>query len=75
MDFFGVGPAVPALAPEDSCRRGIEYRPDDFLEIDVRLYLDGSALTWNDADNRLKDVPDALQGPWEDRRRSVHYQR
>jgi len=42
--------------------REVEYRPDYRLEIDVRLYLDGSALIWNDVDNRLKDVLDALQG-------------
>jgi len=28
----------------------------------VRLYLNGGTLDWNDIDNRLKDVLDALQG-------------
>ena len=53
---------IHAAATRVQDRRRIEYRPDDQLEIDVRLYLDGSALTCNDVDNRLKDVLDALQG-------------
>jgi len=53
---------IHAAAKEVQDRRGVSYRPDDHLEIEVRLYLDGGALTWNDLDNRLKDVLDALQG-------------
>lgn len=53
---------IHAAATEVQHRRGVEYHPDDHLEIDIRLYLDGRALTWNDVDNRLKDVLDALQG-------------
>lgn len=41
---------------------GIVYRPEDKLEVIVRLYLDGNALLAHDVDNRLKDILDALQG-------------
>ncbi len=53
---------IHAAAMEVQNRSGLQYRPDDLLEIDVRLYLDGRALSRNDVDNRLKDVLDALQG-------------
>ncbi len=43
-------------------RTGIRYAAADRLAIEVRLYLTGRALHWNDVDNRLKDVLDALQG-------------
>lgn len=38
------------------------YQPTDKLEVEVRLYMKGSALGLHDVDNRLKDVLDALQG-------------
>jgi len=41
---------------------GIEYRDDDRLELDLKLYLHEKALEIHDVDNRLKDVMDALQG-------------
>jgi hypothetical protein len=41
---------------------GAVYRPEDKLEVVVRLYLDGHALLTHDVDNRLKDILDALQG-------------
>lgn len=41
---------------------GIEYRDDDRLELDLKLYLNEKALEIHDVDNRLKDVMDALQG-------------
>ena len=42
--------------------RGIEYRPEDKLELIVTLYLDEAGLKLHDVDNRLKDIMDALQG-------------
>jgi Holliday junction resolvase RusA-like endonuclease len=53
---------IHAAATKQLRRRAVEYRPEDRLQIDVRLYLSGNALTWHDVDNRLKDVLDALQG-------------
>lgn len=41
---------------------GVSYRPNDRLEVAVRLYLEGTGLEINDVDNRLKDILDALQG-------------
>ena len=41
---------------------GVTYRPQDKVEIYVRLYFDGGKLRMTDVDNRLKDVMDALQG-------------
>ncbi|MFQ5968845.1 MAG: hypothetical protein ACE5MI_14770 [Acidimicrobiia bacterium] len=43
-------------------QRGVVYREKDKLELQVRLYLKGTALRLHDVDNRLKDVMDALQG-------------
>jgi hypothetical protein len=42
--------------------RRIQYRPTDFLELDIRLYIPGKSLKAHDVDNRMKDVMDALQG-------------
>ena len=53
---------IHAAATEVQQRRGIQFRTGDRLEVEVRSYLDGGALDWNDVDNRLKDVLDALQG-------------
>jgi Holliday junction resolvase RusA-like endonuclease len=41
---------------------GITYHPSDNLELKVKLYMDGTALSSHDVDNRLKDIMDALQG-------------
>ncbi len=41
--------------------RGVTYRSDDRLAVEVVLYLDGVAIGFHDVDNRLKDVLDALQ--------------
>jgi len=38
------------------------YHPSDKLEINIKLYLEGTALSSHDVDNRLKDIMDALQG-------------
>ena len=54
--------AIQAAALDSQRRGGIRYRSGDQLEVRVRLYMEGSALTSNDVDNRLKDVLDALQG-------------
>ena len=40
----------------------ITYYPSDRLELKVRLYMEGGALSSQDVDNRLKDIMDALQG-------------
>jgi hypothetical protein len=42
--------------------RHVVYQPDDLLAVSLVFYLDGLALGIHDADNRLKDVLDALQG-------------
>src|SRR5438105_4193056 len=54
--------AVHAAALDRQQRTGISYRSSDQLEVRVRLYMNRSALTSHDVDNRLKDVLDALQG-------------
>ena len=41
---------------------GIQYRPEDKLIINVKLYLDKNAVLFHDLDNRLKDIMDSLQG-------------
>lgn len=41
---------------------GISYTKNDRLELNVKLYFEGSAISFHDVDNRLKDVMDALQG-------------
>ena len=44
-------------------KAGIEYGPDDLLEVVVMLYLKkGKRHDIHDVDNRLKDILDALQG-------------
>jgi hypothetical protein len=44
-------------------KAGIEYGPDDLLEVVVLLYLKkGKRHDIHDVDNRLKDILDALQG-------------
>jgi len=42
-------------------KSGVFYHPSDKLELNVRLYLEGTALSSHDVDNRLKDIMDALQ--------------
>jgi Holliday junction resolvase RusA-like endonuclease len=42
---------------------GVQYDPNDRLEVVVLLYLSkGKRLAIHDVDNRLKDILDALQG-------------
>ncbi len=43
-------------------RSAVSYRPDDKLEVQVRLYMNDVQLSFHDVDNRLKDILDALQG-------------
>lgn len=43
-------------------RAGISYRPSDKLELRVKRYMNSTALSFHDIDNRLKDIMDALQG-------------
>jgi hypothetical protein len=46
-----------------ACREnGIQYRPNDKLELEVVLYLGGRELGVHDVNNRLKDIMDSLQG-------------
>jgi hypothetical protein len=40
----------------------IRFSEHDKLEVDIRLYLNSTALRIHDIDNRLKDILDALQG-------------
>jgi hypothetical protein len=42
-------------------KSGVFYHPSDKLELNVKLYLEGTALSSHDVDNRLKDIMDALQ--------------
>ena len=41
---------------------GISYQPSDKLDLKIKLYMNSSALSFHDVDNRLKDIMDALQG-------------
>ena len=43
-------------------KAGISYLSYDKLELNVKLYMDSTALFCHDVDNRLKDIMDALQG-------------
>lgn len=43
-------------------KAGISYSSSDKLELKVKLYIDGTAISFHDVDNRLKDIMDALQG-------------
>ena len=40
----------------------VVYKLTDKLELEIKLYIKGSALFVHDVDNRLKDIMDALQG-------------
>ena len=40
----------------------VRFSASDKLQLEVRLYLHGIALSFHDVDNRLKDIMDALQG-------------
>jgi len=42
--------------------RGIEYTPDQKLELIITLYLEDPHIRFHDVDNRLKDIMDSLQG-------------
>jgi len=46
-----------------ACRgNAIRYLPDDKLELGIILYLGKQDLRFQDVDNRLKDIMDAMQG-------------
>ena len=47
---------------EQEVKTGVRYKPEDKLEVIVRIYLDDRKLHSIDVDNRLKDILDALQG-------------
>ena len=51
----------------------VVYNQKDKLEVEVRLYMTGSALRSHDVDNRLKDILDALQGRAGGTRASTSY--
>jgi len=47
----------------EACQQNaIRYLPDDKLELEIVLYLGSQELRFQDVDNRLKDIMDALQG-------------
>ena len=52
---------INALVHQEKVRSRISYSPSDKLEVDVILYMDKTALSFHDVDNRLKDILDALQ--------------
>ncbi len=54
--------ALYVAALEGLAKARVHYRQPDKLEVHLRLYMDHRSLKWNDVDNRLKDVLDALQG-------------
>ncbi len=54
--------SIHAEASKAMQRAGVTYRPDDLLELDVRIYFPSAAIWMHDIDNRLKDIMDALQG-------------
>jgi Holliday junction resolvase RusA-like endonuclease len=54
--------SIHRIAAAAMRERGITYRPEDRLEINLRLYLAPAKLAVVDVDNRLKDAMDALQG-------------
>jgi len=47
---------------EEQTKSPVRYTETDKLEIQVRIYIQGTALAMHDVDNRLKDIMDALQG-------------
>jgi Holliday junction resolvase RusA-like endonuclease len=49
-------------AQKVALEHNIKYQKNDKLEITVKLYLNKTALSFHDVDNRLKDIMDALQG-------------
>ena len=51
-----------SAAAQELESKGIRYAEQDRLELKVLLYLNESALSFHDVDNRLKDLMDALQG-------------
>ena len=53
---------IHRIALLEAERAEVSYQPTDKLELKVRLYLKDSPLFFNDLDNRLKDIMDALQG-------------
>ena len=50
---------VIASAATKSC---VFYHSSDKLELNVKLYLEGTALCSHDVGNRLEDIMDTLQG-------------
>jgi len=40
----------------------VAYDGRDKFEVEIRLYMNDSELSFHDVDNRLKDILDALQG-------------
>ena len=54
--------AIYAAVRERQRSSKVRYRPEDKLEVLIRLYLSGRRLELHDVDNRLKDCLDALQG-------------
>jgi Holliday junction resolvase RusA-like endonuclease len=53
---------IHRIASVEAEKADISYRSTDKLELKIRLYLKDGALFFQDLDNRLKDIMDALQG-------------
>ena len=53
---------IHSVVAQEHKIRGVRYTDKDRLELEVLIYLNESALSFHDVDNRLKDVMDALQG-------------
>lgn len=47
---------------ESVTKKGIKYSEHDKLQIRISLFFDRTKISRVDADNRAKDVMDALQG-------------
>ena len=43
-------------------QNAIQYRQNDKLELDIVLFLGEQDIRFQDVDNRLKDIMDAMQG-------------
>lgn len=47
---------------DEAAERGIQYLPEDSLEVEVQVYLSSGQMKFHDVDNLLKHLLDALQG-------------
>lgn len=54
--------AVHANALAARRGRAVRYEPDTPVEVEALIYLSNTQMKWQDVDNLMKDVLDALQG-------------